>query len=110
MRHSAAWGAFAASVLIGQSALADDDSQYFIAMRTPQVDPAPRYAVAAPSPTQDQTVAYTACDGHTYYLSPGDAASVNASIANDSTVELHIAPSGTSPQDSSATCLIQASP
>jgi hypothetical protein len=92
------------------NALADDGQQYFIAMRTPQVDPAPRFAVAMQSASGDQTVAYTACDGQTYYLSAGDMATVNAAIASQSTIELHTAAPGVAPQDSAALCLIQASP
>lgn len=41
---------------------------------------------------------------------PTDAASVSASIASKSTVQLQSAASGLAPQDSSALCLIQASP
>jgi hypothetical protein len=102
--------AYAIVLLAGaHGARADDAQQYFIAMRTPQVDSAPRFVVATQSPTGDQTVAYAACDGNTY-LSSSDMAAVNAAIASQSTVQLHTAAPGVAPRDSAAICLIQSSP
>jgi len=52
----------------------------------------------------------TVCDGNTYYLTPDDAATVNAALSYNNTVQLQVAPVGGSAQTSSVVCLIQASP
>ncbi len=88
----------------------DDGYQYFIAMRAPQLEPAPRYVGASTGATETQTVAYAGCDGATYYLTPGDAAAVAAAIANANTVQMQIGAVGAPAESSSIMCLIQASP
>lgn len=95
-----------------QTALADDasdDDQFFVAMRTPQVDPLPRYVSLSLVATSDLTSTFSGCDGQTYYLSPADAATVTAAVAAHATVQLQTAPSGVAPEESSVICLVQAS-
>ncbi len=95
-------------------ALADDSSDsgliYFISVRAPSVDPAPRYISASPTPVDGKTESLTACDGETYYLSPGDAAAVRAAVSNSNTVQLQVADVGEDAAASRIVCLIQASP
>jgi len=110
MRLSAAAYAVLLTALVGSSALADGDQQYFIVMRAPDVDPTPRYVSVGVSQIDDQSVAMTVCDGNTYYLTPDDAATVNAALSYNNTVQLQVAPVGGSAQTSSVVCLIQASP
>ena len=101
----------AALVTVCGSAVADGSSnQYFIALRAPQVDLAPRYVAASPTQTDGQNSPFAACDGNTYYLTSSDAAAVSSALASDATVQLQIAPQGAAPQNSSALCLVQASP
>ena len=90
---------------------ADSNSnQYFVALRIPQVDSAPRYVSASMAPTVGQVTPFTACDGNTYYLSASDAAAVNTAAASEATIQLQMAPQGATPQESAALCLVQASP
>jgi hypothetical protein len=99
-----------AALSISTSSRADPDPHkaYFIAMRAPVVDPAPRYVSASPTPVDGKPTAIAGCDGGTYYLSLADGAAVRAAITNANTVQLQIANPGDDPSSSRAVCLIQA--
>lgn len=114
MGRLAATFALSGLVLVAQAVRADEppasSNVYFIAMRAPDVDPAPRFVSLSPSATDEQTSTISGCDGATYFLAPDDLAAVNAALSNNNTVELQGGPDGTAPQDSSVICLLQASP
>jgi hypothetical protein len=90
-------------------ALCDDGDQYFVSMRAPLVDPAPRFVGAAQSATDTQTAPLSGCDGETYYLAPNDLAVVTAALASGNTVQLQVASAGAPPDGSAIVCLWQAS-
>lgn len=85
-------------------------ARYFVSMRAPDVDPAPRYVEAWPQSTDTNSAALAACDGATYYLTPDDLTVVNAALANQNSVELQTSPDGSAAESSVVVCLIQASP
>lgn len=113
MRRWLAVFTLCSTLLVAMPAGADDppspSDDFFISMRAPDLDPAPRFVGVSPNPTDEQTVALESCDAKTYYLTPDDLAAVNAALANDNTVELQRGPDGSAPQDSSVLCLMQAS-
>jgi hypothetical protein len=100
----------AASAALSSAEADGSSSQYFIALRTPQVDQTPRYVTATTAPSDGQSSPFAACDGNTYYLSSEDAAAVSAALASEATVQLQSGPQGTAPENSSVLCLVQASP
>jgi hypothetical protein len=85
-------------------------SEYFVALRIPQTDQAPRYVSASQTPSDGQTSPFTACDGNTYYLTAADATAVSSAIGSEGTVQFQFAPQGAPPENSTVICLIQASP
>lgn|ERR1700733_14147805 len=110
MRRTIAIVVLSLSSSINVVAADGNSNQYFVAMRIPQVDLAPRYVSASTAPTGGQTTSFAACDGNTYYLSASDAAAVSTAVASEATIQLQMAPQGAAPQDSSVLCLVQASP
>jgi hypothetical protein len=109
MRRRAAVIFFSAACWISASpVLADDTADvFFIAMRAPNLDPAPRYISVYEDATDTVSQEIAGCDGETYYATPDDATVVSAAIANGNIVELQAGATGTAPQDAGTVCVIQ---
>jgi hypothetical protein len=90
------------------TASAQTDYIFWISMRSFSAATAPSYVVASLSAAGQQTVALQACDGNTYYLAQADAATVQAALANQDTVQLNTGPQGSTPDVSEVLCLMQA--
>lgn len=97
------------AAVLAAAPVAAAEFSYFVSMRAPAVDPAPRYVTASRDPVDGKTASIAGCDGQTYYLTPGDAGAVAAALSNANTVQLQVARPGRSAADSSVVCLMQAS-
>jgi hypothetical protein len=88
--------------------LADDPPElFFISMRVPNLDPAPRFVSVYQDATDSVTEPVAGCDGNTYYATPDDAQVIAAALENGNSVELASGPQGTAAQDAGVLCIIQ---
>lgn len=103
----------AALVVAGAAALSPawatalQDMSYWISMRGITEDAQPSFVVAAFSSTGAYTSAFAGCNGHTFYLTAADAATVQASRSAGDTIQLHRGAPGTQPAQAGIVCLIQ---
>jgi hypothetical protein len=97
-------------VLASSFASAQTSTIYWISMRSYRDGTPLSFVPAATASSDQQPVAVTACDGNTYYLSQADYSTMQAALANQSTVQLNSGPDGSTPDTSAISCLIQAGP
>lgn len=81
---------------------------YWISMRGITEDAQPSYVVARYTQTGAYTTAFAGCNGHTFYLTPADAATVQASRTAGDTVQMHAGEPNTTVAQSGIICLVQA--
>lgn len=89
-------------------ATAPEDMSYWISMRGITEDGQPSFVSLSYVQTGTYTVAFAGCHGRTYYLQSGDATTVQSSRNVGETVQIHRGEPGTSPQNATVICLIQA--
>jgi len=66
------------------------------------------FVSASTTQTGQQTVAFQACDGNTYYLAQSDFNSVQAALSSQNTVQLNTGSQGSDPTQSGIICMMQA--
>lgn len=87
---------------------AQDNSVYWISMRGITEDSLPSFIPASAVQTESYPSVFQACHGRKFYLRNADAAAVSSSRASGDTVQVHRGVSGSSPQQSTVICLVQA--
>ena len=87
---------------------AQDNSVYWISMRGITEDALPSFISASAVQTESYPSVFQACHGRKLYLRSADAATVATSRASGDTVQVHRGVSGSSPQQSTVICLVQA--
>jgi len=110
MRRGTAAVIFSVACWVSTSQVLADDPPpdvFFIAMRAPDLDPAPRYISIYGDATDAASQEIAGCDGQTYYATPDDASVVSAAMANGNIVELASGAPGTAPQNAGMICVIQ---
>lgn len=81
---------------------------YWISMRGITEDAQPSYVPASYAQTGAYTTAFVGCNGHTFYLTPANAATVQAARAAGDTVQMHAGEPNTTVAQSGIMCLVQA--
>jgi hypothetical protein len=82
---------------------------YWIWVRSFQFNGVSAYLPASQTQTSNQSAAYQACDGNTYYLAASDYQTLSTSLGNNSiTIQLNVAPQGSDAGASGTRCVIQA--
>ena len=77
-------------------------------MRGITEDAQPSYVAASYTQTGAYTTAFVGCNGHTFYLTPASAATVQASQSAGDTVQMHAGEPNTTVAQSGIICLVQA--
>jgi hypothetical protein len=92
------------------AALATSPAQllYWISMRGITEDAQPSYVAASYAQSGAYTTAFAGCNGHTFYLTAADAATVQAARTAGDTVQMHAGQPNTTVSQSGIICLIQA--
>jgi hypothetical protein len=107
-RKTAAFMFAIACWIFPSTVLADDPPEvFFISMRSPDVEPVPRFVSVYEDQTQTVTEPIAGCDGNTYYATFDDASVITAALANGNSIELVTGSAGTAPQDAGVICIIQ---
>ena len=88
-------------------ATAPEDLSYWISMRGITEDAQPSFVPAAYAQSGAYTVAFAGCNGHTFYLTPTDAATVTAARTAGDTVQMHGGEPGSTFAQSGIICLVQ---
>jgi hypothetical protein len=106
--------AIAAFVLLSTAqAFAGDEpptQSFFILMRAPDLEPAPRYISIYEAQSDAASEPVAGCDGKTYYAAYDDLSVVNAALANGNIVELMRGDLGVAPEDAGVTCIVRTGP
>lgn len=89
-------------------ATAPADMSYWVSMRGITEDGSPSFVTLSYVQTASYTVAFAGCHGRTYYLQSADAAAVQASRNAGETVQIHRGEPGSTPQQATVICFIQA--
>ncbi|MEQ1756507.1 MAG: hypothetical protein ABL973_20490 [Micropepsaceae bacterium] len=89
-------------------ATAPEEMSYWVSMRGITEDASPSFIALSYVQAGSYSVAFVGCHGRTYYLQSSDAATVQASRTAGETVQIHLGEPGTTPQQSTVVCLIQA--
>ncbi len=81
---------------------------YWISMRGITEDAQPSYVSASYTQTSGYTTAFAGCNGHTFYLTPADAATVQTARTAGDTVQMHAGEPNTTVAQAGIICLVQA--
>lgn len=98
-----------AALLVSSVAAHATPPVYYVSMRGLLTETAPTFVLVVRQAAGERTVVIAGCDGHSYYATPADAASVSAARTNGDIVQLHRGAQGGAPENSAIKCIIDAS-
>lgn len=86
---------------------ADQAHLFSFSIRSHNTTTGPQFVDASETETTERSVAIAACDSQTYWLSPSDAATLQAGVAAGYLIHLHVRIPGTPPENASALCVME---